>query len=171
MASGKGCLGTLVSLIFTAVIIFAVIYFLFPDLSERYFSMSWSGGTSQGSPISNDQLNEAADELISEMSQALKDSGASKEDVQRVISQLDAETLKDAASEALRSGKNSVETFVDRLDKQIDFGSIDTSVVKDQLIKSASEIDFQAAFSTIQSSLENGLESLADSLKKALDKL
>lgn len=146
-----------VTLLTFAVAAFCIIYFFFPDLSESLFDISWK---SSNYTMSVQERESLVTEIVTNIKNSYQDSGASEEEIEKVLSQLDRETLTNAAEKALKSGRDGVSTFVDTLDESIDFGQLDTDVVKQQLESIVSEIDFSEAMGLMREYLKGGFESL-----------
>ena len=162
---GGGCLQSLISVILILVAIIAVLYFFFPDLSERYLGMSMRRPATSSADITQD-LQGMFDDLYASLSSEMQRSGASREEIQKVFDQLDTGTLRAAAEDAMSSGSDAVGSFVESLDEKIDFGTLDTSVIKDALKRSVKDIDLSAATGLMREALSKGIGNLGDLFKR-----
>lgn len=160
-----GCLQSLVSVIIALAVILAALYFLFPDLSERYLGMSVRQPVASSTEVTQD-LQGMFDDLYASLSSEMQRSGASREEIQKVFDQLDTETLRAAAEDAVSSGSDAVNSFVESLDEKIDFGTLDTSTIKDALRRSVKDIDFSAATGLMRDAFSKGIENLGDLFKR-----
>ncbi len=157
--------GSFFKFIFTVIIIaavaFGVIYFFFPDISEEYFNMSWD---SRGA-----ESTEAIDDVVSGLADALEEAGASEEQIDDILARADVDAIREAIEQAVVEGKAEIDVFVESISDKIDLGDLDLDAVKKNLAASLKDVDFSAALDQIRGNLEEGLNSLRDALKNAID--
>ena len=148
-----------------AAIAFAVVFFFFPEQSEKYFSISWesySGG-------SDTEIDAAVEDVFTSISGAMEDAGATAEEVEKALSAINVDDLKESIELALAEGKDAIGIFVDSITDKIDFGSIDLDIVKNGIVDNLSKIDFSNAMTLIKDNLEKGLEDLTKAIKDAVN--
>ena len=165
MAKNRSFIKSLFTLIVLAAIAVAVVYFFFPEQSEKYFSISWesrSGG-------SGAEMDAAVDDVLSSISGAMEEAGATKEEVERALSEINVEDLKEAIELAWSEGKDAVGVFVESITDKIDFGSIDLDAVKSGIVDNLNNIDFSNAMNLIKDNLEKGLKDLTKAVKDAVN--
>jgi hypothetical protein len=165
MAKNRSFFRSLFTLIVVAAIAFAVVYFFFPEQSEKYFSVSWesrAGGA-------NAEMDAAVDDVLTSISGAMEDAGATKEEVEKALSAIDTNDLKEAIELAWAEGKDAVGIFVESITDKIDFGSIDLDVVKSGITDNLQKIDFSNAMNLIKDNLEKGLKDLTKAVKDAVN--
>ena len=160
MARGRnGMVSGVISVLILALAALAVIYFFFPDLSVSVLGTSWKVPEYR---VTDEQRRE---ELAGDVGEALADSGADEQEIERILSQIDPATLREAAEEALAAGGEQVEVFIERLDDQIDFGDLDTQELKDQLEMRLDDVDFSAAMTALRDYAGEEIESMEQVLK------
>ena len=89
MARNRSSFKSLFTLIVLVAIVFAVVYFFFPEQSEKYFSISWesrSGG-------SGTEIDAAVEDVITSISGAMKDAGATVAEVDTALSTINIDDL------------------------------------------------------------------------------
>jgi hypothetical protein len=111
------------------------------------------------------QLEAAGDDL----SQRLNESGVTDEQIDEVISQLDRESIMAAAQQAMQSGGDLVENFVDSLDQRIDFGNLDTEVLKKTLGEKFDQLDFSQTMQLMGEFTQGGIESLESTIREMFE--
>ena len=161
MAKKGGFFKFIFTVIIIAAVAFAVIYFFFPETSEKYFSMSWDsrGGDS----------SEALEDVVSGLSEALEEAGASEEQINEILSRADVDDIREALEQAVVDGKAEIDILVESISDKIDLGDLDLDAVKKNLAAALKDVDFSAALDQIKGNLEEGLSSLRDALKNAID--
>lgn len=165
MAKNRSFFKSLFTLIVLAAIAFAVVYFFFPEQSEKYFSISWAsrpGGAEA-------EMDEAVEEVLTSISGAMEEAGATKEEVETALSTISIEDLKEAIELAWTEGKDAVEIFVDSIGDKIDFGSIDLDIVKEGIMDNLRNIDFSNAMNVMRDNLDKGLKNLAEAVKDVIN--
>ena len=165
MAKNRSFFKSLLTLIVVAAIAFAVVYFFFPEQSEKYFSISWesrNGG-------SDAEMDAAIDDVLTSISGAMEDAGATKDEVEKALSEIDVDDLKEAIELALAEGKDAVGMFVNQIADKMDFGSLDLDRVKDGIADNLNKIDFSNAMNLIKDNLEKGFKDLTKAVKDAIN--
>ncbi len=154
------------------VIVIAVVgigsYFLFPDFFDQYLPAGLRP-SSQVGESARDAGKQVAESLEG-LEKALSDAGVSREEIQRIMDQVDAETLERAVRDTLEKGAGSAEQLFDSLKERVDFGSVDTEEVKRFFSERTRNIDFNKAFQDLGKAIEQGLNSLSDLIRGAVSK-
>ena len=165
MAKNRSFFKSLLTLIVVAAIAFAVVYFFFPEQSEKYFSISWesrNGG-------SDAEMDAAIDDVLTSISGAMEDAGATKDEVEKALSEIDVDDLKEAIELALAEGKDAVGMFVNQIADKMDFGSLDLDRIKEGIADNLDKIDFTNAMNLIKDNLEKGFKDLTKAVKDAIN--
>jgi hypothetical protein len=165
MAKNRSFFKSLFTLIVVAAIAFAVVYFFFPEQSEKYFSMSWesrNGG-------SGAEMDAAVDDVLTSISDAMVDAGATKDEVEKALSEIDVDDLKEAIELALAEGKEAVGMFVNQIADKMDLGSLDLDRVKAGIADNLQKIDFTNAMNLIKDNFEKGFKDLTKAVKDAVN--
>ncbi len=151
-----------VTLLTIAVVIVSFIYFFMPELSERLFTISWD---TTNYTMSKAEQEERLNELLYNIKNSYERSGATADEIEYVLNQISKEDLIEASSQAIKSGANAVEAFVDTLEGTVDFGELDTNILKNQLHTVMTDVDFEDAMSIIRQYLQSGFDGLETVLK------
>ncbi|NQT58472.1 MAG: hypothetical protein HQ557_05770 [Bacteroidetes bacterium] len=164
MAKNRSFFKSLFTLIVLAGVAFAVVYFFFPEQSEKYFSISWESRSG-----SDTEMDAAVEDVLSSISGAMEDAGATKKEVETALSAIDTDDLKESIELAWAEGKDAVGIFVNSIADKIDFGSINLDVVKNGIVDNLNKIDFSNAMTLIKDNLEKGLKDLSKAIKDAVN--
>ncbi|MCF7946004.1 MAG: hypothetical protein K9L24_04045 [Spirochaetia bacterium] len=167
MAKSISLIGRLFLIIIFGAALFGVIYYAFPETSEKLFGMS---GSRQEVQTAVKEAGEAVSESLQELQQSLEKTGASDEEVSRVMEQLDPDTVADAVNDLKDNEDRDAEALFEELEKRVDFGMINTEEVKKRFLDEVETIDFKKAFSDLENMFEGSLESLSESLKDKIGK-
>lgn len=151
-----------ITLLTLAVAAGCFVYFFFPDLSEDLFGMSWDTANYRLSKTEGENLLE---EVLQNIESSYRRSGATDEEIEQVLRQVDRDSLLKAADEAMRSGGNAVDTFVESLDETVDFGGLDTDILKQQLSETVERVDFTKAMKVLSEYVEGGMDDLEKVIK------
>lgn len=155
-----------VTLLTFAVLAFCFIYFFIPDLSEELFGISWNTANYHMSKVEEEYL---IAELFDNIRTTYEESGVTTDQINDVIQQIDKDAMLEAVNEAIKSGANAVDVFVDTLDEAIDFGDLDTDILKQQLNDSVKNIDFSDAVMILKEYMKGGFDNLEIVVKELLD--
>lgn len=154
---GRSSFTSFISVLAVGVISVAVIYFFFPDLSEELLGTTWQR---EEYTLRSEEPEEGAEEVTQDIEGAFEQSGADRQEIEQVLSQIDPETLTEAASEALISGEEAARVFIDKLDESIDLGDLDRQVLEEKLQESFDAVDFSQAAELLREYAERGFENL-----------
>ncbi|MGM0431991.1 MAG: hypothetical protein ACQEQU_04700 [Spirochaetota bacterium] len=154
---GRSSFTSFISVLAVGVVTVAAIYFFFPDLSQELLGTKWER---EEYALTAEDSGEAAEEVTQDIEQAFEESGADRQDIEEVLSQIDPETLTQAASEALISGEEAAKVFIEKLDESIDLGGLDRQVLEEKLQESFEGIDFSQAAELLREYAERGFENL-----------
>ncbi len=146
-----------ITLLTIIVVIFAFIYFFMPDLSEDLFSISWN---TTNYTLSRAEQEERINELIYNIKSSYEKSGATASEIDKVLNQIEKDDLIKASNEAIKSGANAVDTFVDSLEDTIDFGDLDTNILKNQLDSLMNDVDFSDVMNILKEYVQGGFDGL-----------
>lgn len=155
-----------VTLLTFAVLAFCFIYFFIPDLSEELFGISWNTANYRMSKVEEEYL---IAELLDNIRTTYEESGVTTDQINDVIQQIDKDAMLEAVNEAIKSGANAVDVFVDALDESIDFGDLDTDILKQQLNEGVKDIDFSDAVMILKEYIRGGFDNLEIVVKELLD--
>jgi hypothetical protein len=116
-----------------------------------------------------DAENTSIEQTAKELQQQLGDAGITEEQIDDVLEQLDTQSIMAAAQEAMSSGGDLVEGFVDSLDERIDFGMLDTQELKDALSQKLDELDFAERMELMGEFTSGGIESLESTIRELFE--
>jgi hypothetical protein len=117
----------------------------------------------------NDAGDSQLDQAARQLQQKLEDTGITEEQIDNVLDQLDRESIMAAAQEAMSSGGDLVEGFVNSLDERIDFGKLDTQKLKDALSQKMEELDFAQTMELMGEFTSGGIESLESTIRELFE--
>ena len=106
--------GSLFTAILIAIIVFFILYFFVPSLSDEFFGFSYRSSREVK------QLREAVTEILS-------DARVPKVSIDAYIARFDAPEFQQRLTEAAANGKDAVVDFLAKTGEGIDFGSFDTT--------------------------------------------
>jgi hypothetical protein len=155
-----------VTLLTIVILCFSGIYFFVPDLSEDLFGISWN---SANYSLSRSEEEELLTEVIGTIEKSYQSAGATEQEISAVFEQVDRQVLIDAANKAVKSGSNAADAFVQALDEHVDFGSLDTDILKQHLSEALDTIDFADAMSMLSTYLKGGVDGLEVVIKDVLE--
>ena len=153
MTASLTFIGKFIALIIVAVCIFAVIYFMFPDVFESVFP---------GQASAEDTIQES----ISRLEQSMGDLELNREDIAKVMDQIDTETIQRVIRESAVKGVETGGQFFDMIKERVDFGTLDTAEIRNIYVDKTQDIDFSSAFRQLGEATERGLFRLADSIRE-----
>lgn len=165
MAVSVSCIGRMFLFIIIAAVLVVGSFILFPGWQYQVFGI--------GSPSSVLETDEAGRQIIQsldQLEQALSDAGVSRDEIQRIMDQVDTETLETAVQESVKTGADTAGQLFDELKKRVDFGSADTEAVRNFFAERTKDIDFSRAFRELGEVMEQGVRSFADILRDAVSK-
>ncbi len=146
-----------ITLLTIIVLVFCFIYFFMPDLSEELFTISWN---TTNYTLSRAQQEERIKELLYNIKSSYEKSGATADEIDNVLNQIKKDDLINASNEAIKSGANAIDTFVDSLEDTIDFGDLDTNILKNQLDSLMGDVDFSDVMSILKEYVQGGFGDL-----------
>lgn len=114
-------------------------------------------------------MDAAVEDVLTSISGAMEDAGATKDEVEKALSEIDVDDLKEAIELAWDEGKDAVGIFVNQITDKMDFGSLDLDRVKDGIADNLNKIDFSNAMNLIKDNLEKGLKDLTKAVKDAVN--
>lgn len=169
-----GCLGrTIFSLLLVIAVIVGVIFFFSPDMSEKYFGMSWDSYQSGQNTSVEVEEELIAEELVGAITQSLKDAGIEQEKIDEMLLGFETEGLEDMLQQVSESGKEGASELSELIAQNLNLTdlniTIDKDMIKDQLQKNLQDIDFSAAAESLRNTMESGINSLKNIVNDTLN--
>jgi hypothetical protein len=165
-----GCMRLLTGIIMAAIAAAAVIFFFFPELSMRYFTVSWESVRGGKSDYEAD-FTQAFDTISSSVEQALKEAGVTGADAGRLAASIDTDrvlaSLKESGGSIRDHADDLAASIVDSIDPAeagIPEG-VDLEEVQDALERELSELDFAGVLRDLGSDAEGFLRQLLEKLR------
>ncbi len=163
MASAISCIGGLIKILLLALVLFLAAYFLFPDFYQRVIR-----GEQAAEEHIPDAVREAGQQIARTregLERALEDAGLGREEISRIMDQIDAETMEKAVKDGIERGVETGGQFFDAIKDRVDFGSIDTDPVRRYFAERTSDIDFSRALKDLGRIFERGLTSFSEMIR------
>ena len=145
--------GSIIIVMLIAVGLFAGLYWFFPGQYQRLFSSD------------QQEVPEQVLRSVESLEQSLKDAGLSREEIQRVMDQVDLSVLQDITEEGIRRGVETSGEFFDLMRQRIDFSHTDIDSVRRAFQQRTQDIDFSEALEQLGRMAEQGLESLSEMIR------
>lgn len=127
----RGFIGGILSALIVCAVSFLIIFFLFPQISERYFGISFKNGD-----VSKAVTDTTSDvrEVIDNISEELKQKGASKEEIDQVVGKIKDsdvwEKIKDTSVDAGSAIVDAVKEATKGINIDISVDSIKNTLSK-----------------------------------------
>ncbi len=146
-----------VALLTIVVLIFCVIYFFLPELSDELFKTSWHATNNR---VSKTEEKNILTEFVKNINDSYQESGVTQQEIDKVLKQVDKETLIDAANRAMKAGGDTVTNFVEILQETVNFGDMDPDILKQQLLQTVDKMDFPDAMDILKDYMQSGFDNL-----------
>ncbi|MDD2231336.1 MAG: hypothetical protein PHO44_00865 [Sphaerochaetaceae bacterium] len=148
----KGFLGALI----LCAVMFAVVYFLFPNASEKYFGMSFKNGD-----VSAKMASSTAEitDMVADIKTELKASGATDEQISKIIDELKNSDVWDTIKDGASDGAQAVSSFVKDAAKELDI-----NISAESISKAISSIDFKKLGASIASFASGAIDTIMDKI-------
>ncbi len=115
-----GFLGSLFTAILVAVILFAILFFLVPDVSQQFFGFSW-------------RSSQDAKNMKLVVSDILKDAQVPQVTIDAYLRKWDNIEFQEKLLHAAQQGKDSMVDFLSKAAEGLDIGKIDAHELKNKI--------------------------------------